>query len=494
VTTKFPIIVIGAGIGGLSAAIRLAAAGQEVVVFEQKAEPGGKMSQLQAGGYTWDRGPSVITMQPVFEELFASTGRQISDYLTLEPVEPLTRYFYPDGAVLDATRDLPNMLAQIQAIAPGDLEGYLNFLAYTARLHRITGPVFIYDQPPTWRSFFRVPVQDWFRVDGFRTMHKAIQSYVHSPKLQKFLGRFATYVGASPYSAPATLNVIAHVELNEGVWYPRGGIYQIALALTKLAVELGVQIKYKNQVKQIIVENRAAKGIELSSGEVIPSKQVISNLDVITTHQTLLKSSMINPKVDVSGSGFILLLGVARQHPELAHHNIFFSVDYPREFHQIFKQWLPANNPTLYITITSKTDRQHAPPGCENWFVLVNAPPLSPRIDWYAQGPAYRDLILNRLKTRGYDLRPDLRYEQILTPLDLANETGGWRGALYGTSSNNRWAAFRRPSNRAKEVQGLYFVGGSTHPGGGVPMVMLSGKVAANMVLVDSAQRNGEIL
>ena len=208
-----PIVIIGAGIGGLSAAIRLAAAGRDVTIFEQNAEPGGKMSRLQAEGFTWDRGPSVITMRYVFEDLFSSAGRRLEDYLTLEAVEPLTRYFYPDSTVLDATRDLPNMLAQIQAIEPRDVEGYLNFLAYAARLHRITGPVFIYDQPPTWRSFLRVSFQDWFRIDGLRTMDEAIQGYLHSPKLQQFLCRFATYVGASPYMAPATLNVIAHVEL-----------------------------------------------------------------------------------------------------------------------------------------------------------------------------------------------------------------------------------------------------------------------------------------
>lgn len=487
-TKEPPIIIIGAGIGGLSAAIHLAAAGKEVVIFEQNAAPGGKMSRLQAAGFTWDRGPSVVTMRPVFERLFAAVGRRLEDYLTLEPVEPLTRYFYPDGTVLNASRDLPRMLAQIGQIEPRDVEGYFHFLAYAARLHRITGPVFIYDQPPTWRSFARVPLRDWGRVDGLRTMDAAIRSYVRSPKMRQFLGRFATYVGASPYLAPATLNVIAHVELNEGVWYPRGGVYQIAAALSKLADELGVRTHFQSRVRRIVIENGAVRGVELASGELIPAQQVISNLDVTTTRCHLLGEPPARVAREVSGSGFILLLGVARQFPELAHHNIFFSADYEREFRQIFGEGVPPADPTIYAAITSKSDPHHAPPGCENWFVLVNAPPVGSGFDWAAQAGAYRDLLLDRLAARGFDLRPHLVFEQMLTPLELAGETGGWRGALYGASSNNRWAAIRRPHNRAKGVLGLYFAGGSAHPGGGVPMVTLSGRVAAEMVLTDSGR------
>jgi len=304
--------------------------------------------------------------------------------------------------------------------------------------------------------------------------------------MRQFLGRFATYVGASPYLAPATLNVISHVELNQGVWYARGGVYQIAAALSKLATELGVQIHTQSQVTSILHENGQIRGVKLISGEEISARQVISNLDVTTTRRRLLGLSDAKFEQEVSGSGFILLLGVARQHPQLAHHNIFFSRDYRLEFEQIFDDGVPADDPTIYVAITSKTDAGHAPPGGENWFVLVNAPPVGVNFDWAGKAQSYRDVILERLAERGYDLRPHLRYEQMLTPSDLQRETGGWRGALYGISSNNRWSAFRRPHNRAEDIAGLYFVGGSTHPGGGVPMVTLSGKVAAEMVLTDS--------
>jgi len=491
--TAKPVVVIGAGIGGLSTAIRLAAAGRRVVVFEQNKTVGGKMGQIQTAGYRWDTGPSVITMRPVFEALFAEAGRNLEDYLTLLPVDPLTRYFYPDGTILDATPDLSDMARQIAAINEQDVEGYLNYLAYAARLHRITGPVFIYSQPPTWRSFFRVPPHHALRVDAWRTMHTAIRGFVRSPHLRQLLSRFATYVGASPYQAPATLNVIAHVELTGGVWYPQGGIYAIARGLAKLAAELGVEIHTNCPVQQIAVDQSGrVEGVMLGNGSHHPAEAVVANVDVTTVYQKLLPPKVATPKrlarltrFEPSCSGFILLLGVSKKYPHLAHHNIFFSGNYRQEFVDIFKRGIPPNEPTIYVAITSKTDAGHAPAGSENWFVLVNAPPLGPDYNWDTQGAAYRELVLNRLADFGLDVRDHIQVEQTLTPADLARLTGAWRGALYGASSNSALAAFRRPHNRSRHVPGLYFVGGTTHPGGGVPMVTLSGQVVANMIQQD---------
>ena len=212
---------------------------------------------------------------------------------------------------------------------------------------------------------------------------------------------------------------------------------------------------------------------------------MISNLDVTATYRQLLPGLKARPPQEPSCSGFILLLGVNKQHPQLAHHNIFFSRDYPAEFEAIFRQGVPPDDPTIYVAITSKSDPDHAPPGGENWFVLVNAPPVGPQFDWQQEKERYRDLVLAKLAEQGVDVRPHLISQHILTPVDLERLTGAWRGALYGASSNNRWAAFLRPHNRATDVTGLYFAGGTTHPGGGVPMVTLSGKVAAGMVLGD---------
>ncbi len=481
-----PILIVGAGIGGLSAAIRLAAVGQRVIVLEQNAQVGGKMGEIRADGFRWDTGPSVITMRPVFEDLFAAAGRRLDDYLTLRPVEPLTRYFYPDGAILDASRDPARMTEQIAALAPDDVAGYHAYLRYAARIHAVTGAKFIYNDPPTLGQLVRTPLRDIPAVDPLRTMDQAIRGFVQSPRLRQLLGRFATYVGASPYLAPATLNVIADVELSGGVWYPAGGIYQIARAYERLARELGVEIRTDCAVQGIEVQNGRVIGVTLADGSRLAARAVIANVDVATVYEHLLPRESVSRRrlnrltqAEVSCSAYVLLLGVDGQHDQLKHHNIFFSRDYRREFDDIFARGQPPDDPTVYIAITSKTDADHAPPTGENWFVMVNAPASTTGIDW----TAYRERVLAKLAEFG--LTPAIRVERAFTPADFERLTGARRGALYGTSSNDRFGAFRRPHNRAPDVRGLYFAGGTTHPGGGVPMVTLSGQVAARMVLAD---------
>jgi len=489
---KDPIFILGAGIGGLSAAIHLACAGERVVVLEKNASVGGKMAQVHADGFRWDTGPSVITMRHVFEELFAKAGKNFADYVTLLPADPLTRYFYTDGTVLDISPRLAETLAQIQALSERDVEGYLAFLAYAATLHRITGRVFIYDEPPSLASFLKVNPLDGLKVDGLRTMHGAISAYVTSPHLRQLLGRFATYVGASPYAAPATLNVIAHVELAGGVWYPQGGIYKIAEAFEKLARELGVEICTEAPVAQIEVAGGRVTGVRLQNGEFLRGRAVVANTDVTSVYENLLPPSAVDrPKLrrlqslTPSCSGFILLLGVAGASPRLAHHNIFFSPDYRREFDDIFVREIPPQAPTVYVAITAKADPQDAPPDHENWFVLVNAPALSHAYDWKAQKTAYRETVLQTLADFGHNLTGRIVSEQMFTPHEIEAQSGARGGALYGVSSNERFAAFLRPHNRDRKIRGLYFAGGTTHPGGGVPMVTLSGGVAAKFCLQD---------
>lgn len=485
-------VVIGAGVGGLCAAIRLASIGWQVTVLEQNEAVGGKMSQVSDSGFRWDTGPSVITMRHVLEDTFAAAGRRLDDYLTLLPVDPLTRYFWPDGAQLDASADVETMAARVAEISPDDVDGYRRYLEYASEIHRVTGPVFIYDKPPRPSSFLRVRPLDWLKADPLRTMDSAIRSHVKSSHLRQFLGRFATYVGGSPYRAPATLNVIAHIELSGGVWYPQGGIYAIASALEKLATELGVEIRTGCPAASIVIEHDRAAGVLLRSGERLNADAVVSNLDVSATYSQLLpRESRFAARLarlqrqEPSCSGFIMLLGVDASHEALAHHNIFFSSDYSHEFRQIFQDGTVPDEPTVYIAITAKTDETHAPAGCENWFVLVNVPALLPSHDWPAQAPRYRDLVLSRIAEFGFDIRDKIRTEHILTPPDLERLTGAYRGALYGASANSRWTAFRRPHNRCPDLRGLYFAGGTTHPGGGVPMVALSGKIAASLIIED---------
>jgi phytoene desaturase len=292
-----------------------------VLVLEQNAVVGGKMGQAAEAGYRWDTGPSLITMRPVFEDLFRAAGRRLEDYLTLEPVDPLTRCFFADGSQLDASRDLSRMAAQLRAFDERDVEGYLAFLAYAARLYRIVSPVFIYSQPPGLHSLGRVKLLDALRFDGLRPMSRAIESFVHSPQLRQWLGIFATYVGASPYRAPATLNVIAHVELNEGVWYPRGGVYQIASAYERLAIELGVEIRTRARVQAIEARHGRVCGVTLADGERLPAAAVVANLDVASVYARLLAAdSESRPAArftqdELSCSAYVMLLGVRGERP-----------------------------------------------------------------------------------------------------------------------------------------------------------------------------------
>jgi phytoene desaturase len=487
-----PIVVIGAGIGGLSAAIHLAASGQKVIVLEANPEVGGKMSQLRRDGFRWDTGPSIITMRHVFEELFRTANRSMDDYIQLDPLSPLTRYFYPDGVTLDAVLDPAEMAENVRCIAPGDVDGYLRFLDYASRLYDLVGPLFIYDRPPRLASLRRVSPWKAFQFDGLRSMHRAQRSFVRSSYMLQLLGRFATYVGGSPYQAPATLNVIAHVELSQGVWYPRGGVYSLAGAYLRLANELGVEVITGCRVQAVDINAGKVRAVRLQDGVDLPVRAVVANLDVANVYRDLLpaapaltrrKRRLVN--LEPSGSGFIMLLGVSGLHPELAHHNIFFSSDYRLEFERIFKRGRPPDEPTIYVSISSKSTSGDAPPGCENWFVLVNTPALNGVWDWSTQSMPYAQKILSILAQRGYDVRDRLETMLVFTPVDLERMTGAPLGALYGASPNSRLAAFRRPHNRDPLVRSLYYTGGSVHPGGGVPMVTLSGKVAAELLLED---------
>lgn len=479
------ILILGAGIGGLSAAIHLAAKGHRVTMLEQNPAVGGKMSEIQADGFRFDTGPSIITMKHVFENLFRTANRKLEDYLKLLSVEPLTRYFYPDGTRLDLSRDLPHTIEQIQHLEPHDAAGYLAFLSEAARLHRITGPVFTYGPPPSPASLKQVSFADMLAVDPIHTLQWSIEKHVRHPHMRQLLGRFATYVGASPYLSPAALAVIAHVEVNEGVWYPKGGIYAIARAYEKLARELGVDIRLNARVKEIQLKGKKISGILLEDGERFEADTVISNIDVITTYN-LIHSPIVEKrrrqlhKSNLSCSGVILLLGVEGNYPDLVHHNIFFSSDYKHEFKQLFAENKIPDDPTLYVCITSKTDKSHAPDGCENWFVMAHSPTLD-LAEREEKKAAVTEMLLDRLAAAGLDVRRNIRYQRLLDPHFYQKHTGAYRGALYGISFNDRFAPFKRPRNQSADVEGLYFAGGTTHPGGGVPMVTLSGKLAAEM-------------
>jgi len=486
-----PIVVVGGGLGGLAAAIHLASSGRRVVVVEKNERVGGKLNLLAEQGYTFDTGPSLLTMPWVLRDLFAAAGRRMEDMLTLVPVEPTCRYRWPDGTQFDAFQSLPALLEEIARLDPRDVAGFLRFMAYGARIyHAVAGP-FLRDPFDGLRDLLTfVALRDAWKIDPFRTVDQAVRGFFRSPYLRQVFDRYATYNGSSPFRAPATFNLIAYVEFSEGGWYIRGGMYELARALERLARELGAEVRLCSPVERIVVRDGAARGVVLAGGEHLNAAAVIVNADPRYAYAELLEAGSRTAarlaRLEPSCSGFVLLLGIDHVYGELAHHNIFFSADYPREFAALFDRRVPTPDPTVYVCATSRSDPAHAPPGHMNLFVLVNAPALTSRVNWAREAHGYRDLIVRKLEHMGLaGLQQRIAYERIITPDDLRARYNAPDGAIYGLASNHPWTAFLRPPLRAREAQRLYFAGGGTHPGGGIPLVLLSGHAASTRVLAD---------
>ncbi len=476
------IIIIGAGLGGLSAACRLAKAGFSVTVLEKNANVGGKVNFVESGGYKFDTGASLLTMRHVLEDLFEFCGKRVEDYLQIVPLEPICRYFWSDGARFDASQNIEKTESEIAKLEPSDVENFRKYLADSKQKYEIAERTFLAkslnDLPKLLRAKY---LPDLLKISTLKTLDKHNASYFKSPKLQQLFNRFATYNGSSPYQTPATFALIPFVEFGLGAWYVRGGMYEIPRALEKLATELGVKIFTESEVEKIIIEDKKAVGVKVG-GEVTGADFVISNADAVETYRNLLPVKKYQNR-EPSCSGFVLLLGTRKKFPNLAHHNIFFSDNYKAEFDAIFKEKIPAPQPTIYICATSRTDESQAPENHENLFVLVNAPYTNDKTDWQTEAKSYRDLIIKKLESFGLeDLESSIDFEQIITPEDFEIKYRANRGSIYGISSNGIFSAFLRVPNRSWEIENLYFVGGATHPGGGIPLVLLSGKMTSEMI------------
>jgi phytoene desaturase len=484
-----PIIVVGGGLGGLAAAIHLAARGRRVVVCEKNARVGGKLNIVAEEGYTFDTGPSLLTMPWVLRELFAAAAKRLEDELALIQVEPACRYRWPCGVRFDAFQSLPLLMDQIARLEPRDIAGFFRFMAYAERIYRaVAGPFLLYPFDGLRELLTPAALRDAWKIDPLRTVDQAVRGFFRSPYLRQIFNRYATYNGSSPYRAPATFNLIAYLELAEGSWYVRGGMYELARALERLARALGVELRMRSPVAQVVVGAGAVRGVLLETGERLDAAAVIVNADPRYAYQALvpggLPTAMRLARLEPSCSGFVLLLGVNRVYADLAHHNIFFSADYPREFAAIFDRRVPAPDPTVYVCATSVSDPAHAPLGHMNLFVLVNAPALGQRVNWAREAIGYRDVVLRKLERMGLvGLERHIVYERMITPEDLRSRYNAPNGAIYGLASNQLWSAFLRPPQRAREMRGLFFVGGGTHPGGGIPLVLLSGRAVAEQVL-----------
>jgi phytoene desaturase len=470
------VVVIGAGVGGLSAAIRLAEAGHEVVVHERSAVAGGKLGGYERDGFTFDTGPSLLTLP----QLFTGLG------LRLEPLDPVVRHVFPDGSVLDSAADPEVFRARIRdAFGADAADDWSRFWHRASRIWTAS-----------WRSVLQRPVTprtlaalswrvgDLAAIAPWRSLRSLGRHYLRDPRLRMMLDRYATYTGADPRRAPAALAAIPYAELAFGGWYVPGGLRSIAGALVRRCADLHIPIVVESPVAEICTSGAAVSGVRLRSGAVLRADLVVSNVDALTTYRDLLPSpARLSALADRSLAGFVLLLGVRGTTPSLAHHTVFFPRHYDAEFDAVFgtqgSRARPAADPAIFVTRAA--DPAVRPPGHESWFVLVNAPRHGrawSAVDWSRPGlaDAYRDHILAVLAARGPDVRDRLVFAETRTPLDLAAATAAPGGAIYGMAGG-----LLRPANRGP-VNGLWLVGGSTHPGGGLPMVTLSARMVADQI------------
>ncbi len=481
-------IIIGAGIAGIATAIRLAVDNYDVSVFEANDYPGGKLSYFEQDGYRFDEGPSLFTMPQYVDELFKLAGKKPSDYFEYEKLEEVCRYFWEDKTHLTAYADIDKFAKEIENNTKSTPQEIKTFLKKSETIYEITHEVFLekslhllntYTNINTAKSFLR-----FGEIDAFRTMAKANQSFFTDKKMVQYANRFATYNGSNPYQAPATLNVIPHLEQNFGAYFPKDGMYAITKSLVKLAEDLGVKFNYNRKIDEIIVENKKIKGVKISN-EIIEAKIVASNMDVYFTYKKLLKDEAQPQKIlkqERSSSALIFYWGIRKEFPQLGLHNIFFSDSYQKEFHHLFKTKTIFNDPTVYINISSKFKKDDAPSGCENWFTMINVPNNIGQ-NWEVFKTEARANIIEKLnKNLNIDLESLIETEAVLDPVLIESKTSSYRGSLYGTSSNGQFAAFLRHANFTKKIKNLYFVGGSVHPGGGIPLALLSAKIVANII------------
>lgn len=503
------VLVLGGGLGGLAAACTLAARGHAVTLLERNSWLGGKAAVLSEAGYRFDMGPTILTLPSVLRRIFAEADRKLEDYLELIRLDPQWRCFFTDGSRLDLEADVARMKQRLAPYAAGSAEGYERFIQLSARLHDISKRFYFYkpiggvaDMMNVGEALKPAMLADLWRMRFHSTVAGTVRKFVPDERVAQMLDHFTQYVGSAPDQSPAVLCGIAHMQTDEGVWYPRGGTRAAPEALVKLGSELGVEFLAGTQVTKIRTNSDGRViGVETDTQGFLPAAAVVSNMDSVRTHRELLagtpaeKSFLKARKYEPACSGVVLYLGLKKRYEQLLHHNFVFSADPHAEFEQIYRQGEPAKDPTCYVAAPAVTEPEVAPPGGEALYVLVHTPYLRPHHDWKKMLPAYRQIILDKLKsTAGMtDLEENIVIERHLTPQDIHDRYQVLNGAIYGLASHGRLSGGFKPSNRSKQVKGLYLAGGAAHPGPGMPMVLMSGWIAADALDQDGvASSRGE--
>lgn len=480
-------VVIGSGIGGIASALRLRKKGYAVEVFEAFDQAGGKLGIVEGNNFRFDMGPSLFTLPRLVDELFELYGKNPKDYFEYYENPISCNYFFEDGQNLSFYIDKQQLSEEIEKKLNVSAQPLLKYLEDSRKMYEISAPIFLerslhitknYFKKDVWKALINLP-----KLQLNKNMHQVGERKLNHPKLVQIMDRYATYNGSDPNRAPGVLTMIPHLEQNIGTYFPKKGMRSIVESLLKLAEENGIKIHTSAPVEGIITEQKKATGIKVN-GEKIMADVVVSNADIYYTYSKLLPQE---PRPDKqldqerSSSALIFYWGINKEFKELDLHNIFFSEDYEKEFNHLFQKEKPYEDPTVYVHVSSKLVKEEAPEGKENWFVMVNTP-IDKGQDWNEIQKEVKKQVLKKLgrilKTNIEDL---IAFEDVLTPKKIDLRTGSYQGALYGTSSNHKYSAFLRHPNFKKSIKNLYFCGGSVHPGGGIPLCLLSAKIVADL-------------
>jgi phytoene desaturase len=481
-------IVIGAGIGGLATAIRLAKKGYAVEVFEANDYVGGKLSTFTLGDYCFDAGPSLFTMPQFVDDLFTLCGENPTDFFQYNRKEVACHYFWEDGKRLTAYGDTERFVKEVEAELAVPAATLKRYLTRAKKKFDRTRTLFLESSLHKWQTYLRketlIGIANYFSFEIDTSLNDVNTRQLKEPHLVQFYNRFATYNGSNPYKTPGMMTLVQHLEQHYGTYIPKKGMGEISASLYALAKRMGVGFHLSSPVTEILVENKKAVGVCVKEAKHL-ADLVVSNMDVVPTYRKLLPNQTQPEKVlsqERSSSAVIFYWGVGKSFSQLDLHNIFFSDDYAAEFAAIFNTKTLYHDPTIYVNITSKDVPADAPEGKENWFVMINAPHDTGQ-DWKAIAEQLREWVIAKLnRNLETDIAPLIEDEWVMTPDIIAQRTQSYLGALYGASSNDKMAAFLRHPNFSREISNMYFCGGSVHPGGGIPLCLLSAKIVSDLI------------
>ncbi|WP_426756971.1 phytoene desaturase family protein [Myxococcus sp. Y35] len=483
------VVVVGAGVGGLAAAARLAHQGFDVQLFEKTDGPGGRCNRLKVDGFTWDLGPTIVLMPEVFEETFRALGRRIEDYLTLLKCDPNYRVHFRDGSDITFTSELCAMGRELERVEPGSYARYLAFLAQGRVQYRTSLDHLVGRNYAGLRDYFSPRVlARIFQVRAHRRMYGDVSRFFQDERLRAAMTFQTMYLGVSPFASPAVYGLLPFTELGVGIWFPKGGLYAIPLALERLAREEGVRIHYRAPVERILTDAGRTRGVRLEGGEVVEADAVLCNADLPYAYEKLLDPNATTlkrkEKLRYTSSGYMLYLGLKRRYPALQHHNVVFGRDYKGSFDDIFERFRVPEDLSFYVNAPTRTDASLAPEGKDALYVLVPVPHQHPDLDWKVEGPKVRAKFFARMAELGFpSLEADIEVERVFTPDDWAGTFNLARGSAFGLSQNFMQIGPFRPSNQDARVKNLFFVGASTQPGTGLPTVLISARLVTERLM-----------